>query len=91
MKLTFEPVTNKIGDNYYIVPKNDTEGVKVVIKCDEVGKFIINMLTENHNQDEMIAAMTEQYPDATAEEIEATVVEARRILYSTVTAKPKTE
>lgn len=87
MQLTFEPVTNRIGDKYFIVPKNDTEGVKCAICCDGVGAFMVNLLTENHNRDEMIEAVAEKYPDYTSEEIEEAVDQARSILRATVTAQ----
>lgn len=73
MQLTFEPVTNRIGDDYFIVPKNDEDGVKVIIRCNEVAAFIINLLVENHNRDQMIAATAAQYPDEPIEEVEACV------------------
>lgn len=73
MKLTFEPVTNRIGDNYFIVPKNDEDNIKIVIRCNDVAAFIINLLVENHNRDEMIAATAAQYPNEPIEEIEKCV------------------
>lgn len=87
MKLTFEPVTNKIGKDFYIVPKNDEDGVKCVMKCDEVGAFIVNLLVENHNRDEMIAKTAEKYPNATPEEVEAAVDGVRSVLKATITPK----
>lgn len=87
MKLTFEPVTNKVGDKYFIVPKNDTEGVKCVMCCDSVGAFMVNLLTENHNRDEMLEAVAKEYPQYSAEEIETAVDGVRAILRSTVEAK----
>lgn len=73
MKLTFEPVTNRIGDDYFIVPKNDEDNVKVIIRCNDVAAFIIGLLSENHNRDEMIAATAAQYPDEPIEEVTACV------------------
>ena len=69
MHLNFEPVTNRIGDDYFIVPKNDDTGHKVIIRCNEETAFIINLLVVNHNREEMIAATAAQYPDATIEEV----------------------
>lgn len=86
MKLTFEPVTNRIGDKYFIVPKNDGDGVKCVMCCDSVGAFMVNLLTENHNRDEMIAAVATEYPEYSAEEIEEAVDMVRSILRGTVSA-----
>ena len=83
MKLTFEPVTNKIGDDYYIVPKNDIGGM-CVMKCNDVGAFIVNLLVVNHNRDEMIAATSAQYPNATLEEVEAAVDGVRGVLKATL-------
>lgn len=80
MQLTFEPVTNRIGDDYYIVPKNDEDGVKCVMKCTEGAAFIVNLLTTNHNRDEIIAATAEHYPDMTAEEVENAVDTVRNAL-----------
>ena len=91
MQLTFEPVTNKIGNDFYIVPKNDEDGVKCVMKCNEVGAFIVNLLVVNHNRDEMIAATMAQYPNATQEEIEAAVDGVRSALKATITPKEETE
>ena len=87
MKLTFEPATNKIGNDFYIVPKNDEDGVKCVMKCNEAGAFIVNLLVENHNRDEMIAATAEKYPNATPEEVETAVDGIRAALKATLTPK----
>ena len=73
MKLTFEPVINRVGDQYFIVPKNDEDDVKVIIRCNDVAAFIIGLLAENHNRDEMIAATAERYPDEPIEEVEMCV------------------
>lgn len=73
MKLTFEPVTNRIGNDYYIVPKNDGDNVKVVMRCNDVAAFIINLLVENHNRDEMIAAVEAEYPEESLQDVEACV------------------
>lgn len=89
MKLTFEPVTNKIDNDYFIVPKNDTEGVKCIMRCNDVGAFIVNLLTTNHNRNEMIAATAEEYPEATPEEIEAAVDGVRQTLKATIKPKPE--
>lgn len=91
MKLTFEPVTNKVGDKYFIVPKNDIEGVKCVMCCDSVGAFMVNLLTEAHNREEMIEAVAKEYPEYSQEEIETAVDNFRNILRSTVSKKEKTE
>ena len=73
MKLTFEPVTNRIGNDYFIVPKNDEDNIKVIIRCNDVAAFIIGLLVENHNRDEMIAATAAQYPNEPIEEVEMCV------------------
>ena len=92
MKLNFEPVTNRIGDKYFIVPKNDTEGVKCVMCCNEVGAFIVNcMYPDNKNKEELIALTSAQYPDATPEEVEAAVDGIRNTLKKTVSKKEETE
>lgn len=69
MKLKFKPVTNKIGDKYFIVPKSDSDGVKCIIKCDKTGAFMVNLLTENLNREQMIAAVSAEYPQYSAEQI----------------------
>lgn len=86
MQLTFEPVTNRIGNDYFIVPKNDEDGVKCVMKCNEVAAFIVNLLVVNHTRDEMIAATAAQYPDATAEEVAAAVDGVRYALKKSLEA-----
>lgn len=91
MKLTFEPVTNKIGNDFYIVPKNDADGVKCVMKCDEVGAFIVNLLVNDMKRDEMILAVSEHYPNATLEEVEAAVDGVRNKLISTIERKNEVE
>lgn len=91
MKLTFEPVTNKIGNDFYIVPKNDTDGVKCVMKCNEVGAFIVNLLVNDIKRDEMILAVSEHYPNATPEEVEAAVDGVRNTLIATITKKVEVE
>lgn len=92
MKLNFEPVTNKIGNDYFIVPKNDADGVKVVMKCNEVGAFIVNLMyPDNRTRDELIALTSEQYPDATLEEVEAAVDGVRNALKATIEPKEEEE
>lgn len=91
MKLTFEPVTNKIGEDYFIVPKNDEDGVKCVMKCNEVAAFIINLLVENHNRQQMIEKVALQYPNEPIEEVERVVDEVRTALKATITKKPTEE
>ena len=87
MKLLFDPVTNKIGNDYYIVPKNDTDGVKCVIKCNEVGAFIVNLLVNDMKRDDMILAVAEHYPNATLEEVETAVDGVRNKLIATIEQK----
>ena len=92
MKLNFEPVTNRIGKDYFIVPKNDTEGIKCVMKCNEVGAFIVNcMYPDNKTRDELIALVSAQYPEATPEEVEAAVDGVRDALKKTVSKKEEAE
>ena len=91
MKLTFEPVVNRIGNDYFIVPKNDAEGVKCVMRCNDVAAYIIGLHVENHNRDEMIAATAEHYPDATPEEVEAAVDGVRNALKATIQNSGKEE
>lgn len=92
MHLNFEPVTNKIGNKYFIVPKNDTEGIKCVMCCNEVGAFIVNLLYPNDiKRDEMIALTSAQYPNATLEEVETAVDGVRNALKQTVSKKAETE
>lgn len=87
MKLLFEPVTNKIGNDFYIVPKNDADGVKCVMKCNEVGAFIVNLLVNDMKRDDLILAVAEHYPNATPEEVEAAVDGVRAVLISTIEQK----
>ena len=91
MKLLFEPVTNKIGNDYFIVPKNDADGVKCVMKCNEVAAFIVNLLVNDMKRDEMILAVSEHYPNATLEEVEAAVDGVRNKLISTIERKNEVE
>ena len=91
MKLLFEPVTNKISNDYFIVPKNDADGVKCVMKCNEVGAFIVNLLVKDMKRDEMILAVAEHYPNATSEEVEAAVDGVRNKLISTIEQKSEVE
>lgn len=83
MKLNFEPAATKVGDYYLITPKNDSEH-RCVMKCNDVGAFIVNLLyPQNRNRDEMIALTMAQYPNATLEEIEACVDGVRTALKNT--------
>lgn len=84
MQLTFKPVTNRIGDKYLIVPQNDEDGVKCVMCCNEVGAFIVNLLTENRTRDELIALVSAKYPEATEEEVIEAVDGVRTTLKKTV-------
>ena len=87
MKLTFKPVTNRIGNDYYIVPKNDTDGVKCVIKCNEVAAFIVNLLVNDMKRDDLILAVAEHYPNATPQEVEEAVDGVRNTLKATMSKK----
>ena len=92
MQLTFEPVTNRIGDKYFIVPKNDTEGVRCVMCCNEVGAFIVNcMYPDNKTRDELVEMVSTQYPNATLEEVEAAVDGVRETLKATIEPKEEEE
>lgn len=91
MKLLFEPVTNKIGNDYFIVPKNDADGVKCVMKCNEVAAFIVNLLVNDIKRDDMILAVAEHYPNATPEEVETAVDGVRNKLIATIERKNEVE
>lgn len=84
MQLTFEPVTNRIGDNFLIVPKNDEDGVKCVMHCNEVDAFIVNLLTVNRSRDELIELVSEKYPEASEQEVIDAVDGVRTTLKKTV-------
>lgn len=84
MQLTFEPVTNRVGDDYFIVPKNDDDGVKCVMKCNETASFIVNLLTENRSRDELIALVSAKYPEASEQEVIEAVDGVRITLKKTV-------
>ena len=92
MQLTFEPVTNRIGDDYFIVPKNDEAEARCVMKCNDVAAFIVNLLVEDQKRDSMIAATAEwaktHYPNATEEEIINAVDGVRKVLKDTVKFNP---
>ena len=91
MKLTFEPVTNKIGNDYFIVPKNDADNVKCVIKCNEVTAFIVNLLVNDMKRDDMVAATAAQYPNSPLTEIEEVVDYVRSKLKRTLSQKTSNE
>ena len=69
MQLTFKPVINRIGDDYFIVPKEADTDVHCVIKCNYETAQIICLMEENKNEEELIAAARELFPDEDPDEV----------------------
>ena len=93
MILTFEPVINKIGNDYFVVPKNDsdtiinpytgeeeTRNVRCVIKCDENSAYLLSQMTRNLHFEDMVALMQEHCPGESLEKIEEFVNNFRTAL-----------
>lgn len=90
MQLTFEPVINKIGNDYFVVPKNDsdtiinpytgeeeTRNVRCVIKCDENSAYLLSQMTRNLHFEDMVALMQEHCPNESLANIEEFVTNFR--------------
>ena len=93
MMLTFEPVINKIGTKYYVVPKNDsdtitnpytgdeeTRNVRCAIECDENSAYLLSQMTRNLHYEDMVAIMQEHCPNEPIEKIEEFVNNFRTAL-----------
>lgn len=74
MKLKYNFVVNQVADKMVAVPVgNDLEGFSGFIKMNDIGAYIFNMLKEDVTEDDIVAAMVKDYPDATETEIRETV------------------
>ncbi len=76
MKLKYEFVVNQVADKKVAVPVgNDLEGFNGFLKMNDIGAYIFNMLKNDVTEDDIVAAMVKDYPDATEAEIRETVHE----------------
>lgn len=86
MQLTFKPVINRIGDDYFIVPKAADTDVRCVIKCNYETAQIICLMEENKNEEELIAAAQALFPNEAPEEVANICREIRAALKATVSS-----
>lgn len=74
MKLKYNFVTNEVADKIVAVAVgDDLSKFNGFIKMNDIGAYIFNMLKKDVTEDEIVAAMQKDYPDATEAEIRETV------------------
>lgn len=74
MKLKHNFVINQVADKIVAVPAgHDLDGFNGFIKMNDIGAYIFNMLNNDVTEDDIVAAMVKDYPDATEAEIRETV------------------
>ena len=74
MKLKYHFVTNEVADKIVAVAVgDDMTSFNGFIKMNDTGAFIFNMLQNDVTEDEIVAAMLENYDNTTEEEVRATV------------------
>lgn len=74
MKLKYNFIVNQVADKMVAVPVgNDLENFNGFIKMNDIGAYIFNMLKNDVTEDDIVAAMVKDYPDATETEIRETV------------------
>ena len=74
MKLKYTFVTSRVADKTVAVAVNAQGGKKnSIIKMNETGAFIFELLKNDITEQEIIAKLLEEYEGATLEEIEQAV------------------
>lgn len=74
MKLKYQFVTNEVADKIVAVAVGgDLEQFNGFIKMNDVGASIFNLLKNETTEDEVVAAMQKEYPDATEAEVRENV------------------
>lgn len=76
MKLKYSFITNEVADQIVaVVVGDDMNKFNGFVKMNDTGAFIFGLLKEETTEEEIVAAMRKQYPDAAEEEIRETVTE----------------
>ena len=74
MKLKYNFVTNEVADKIVAVAVgDDLSKFNGFIKMNDIGAYIFNMLKNDVTEDDIVASMQKDYPDATEAEIRETV------------------
>ncbi len=81
-KLSFTPVTNIIGDDYFVCPKSDSAWERVIFKTNKLGAFLLSLLQEDITVDEMINIATNQFPDENKADITNTAIKVKNTILS---------
>ena len=74
MKLKYNFVMNDVaGKKVAVAVGDDLTRFNGFIKMNDIGAYIFNMLKNDVTEDDIVAAMVKDYPDATEAEIRETV------------------
>ena len=74
MKLKYNFVTNEVADKIVAVAVgDDLSKFNGFIKMNDIGAYIFNMLKNDVTEDEIVACMQKDYPDAAEAEIREVV------------------
>ena len=74
MKLKYNFISNEVADKIVAVAVgDDLQKFNGFIKMNDTGAYIFNMLKNDVTEDDIVAAMVKDYPDATEAEIRETV------------------
>lgn len=70
MKLKYEFILSEVADKFVAVPiGDDAENFRGLLKTNDVGAYILNMLKDDIAEEEIVIAMVKDYPEDTEEEI----------------------
>jgi len=79
-KLSFTPVTNIIGEDYFVCPECETAWERVIFKTNKLGAFLITLLQEDITVDEMIAMAKTEFPQESEQNISNTAIKVKNTI-----------
>ncbi len=90
-KLNFEPAVNRIGEDYFVCPKNETDWQRVLIKTDRVGAFLVCLMQNETTEEDMLAAAQSEFPDESYDTLKSRTAEVRSRILKTSLEENKLE
>ncbi len=90
-KLNFEPAVNRIGEDYFVCPKNETDWQRVLIKTDRVGAFLVCLMQNEITEEDMLAAAQAEFPDESYDTLKSRTAEVRSRILKTSLEENKLE
>lgn len=90
-KLNFEPAVNRIGEDYYICPKNETDWQRILIKTDRIGAFLVPLMRDETTASEMLSAAQTEFPDESYDTLKSRTEAVRNRILKTEPEENKLE